>query len=64
MLQIVGNDIYPIEIKKSKNPDHPDKNFGVLKKLNMNVKPGVVLCMSDEVIPYNRDCWLCPVTLI
>ena len=64
LLQIIGNDIYPIEIKKSKNPDHPDKNFGVLQKLKMNVKPGIVLCMSDEMIPYNRDCWLCPITKI
>ena len=64
LLQIIGNDIYPIEIKKSKNPNRPDKNFDVLQKLKMNVKPGVILCMSDELIPYNKECWLCPVTLI
>lgn len=64
LLQIIGNDVYPIEIKKSKTPDHPDKNFSVLQKLKMNVKPGVILCMSDELLPYNRECWLCPVTLI
>ena len=64
LLQITGNDIFPIEIKKAKNPDHPDRNFGVLQKLKMNVKPGVILCMSDELIPYNRDCWLCPITLV
>lgn len=32
LLIIEGTDIYPIEIKKSKNPSNPDKNFNVLDK--------------------------------
>ncbi len=64
LLIIKGNKLYPIEIKKSKEPANPDKNFSVLKKLNLEVQPGLIICMSDELIPYNRDCWYCPVSAI
>lgn len=64
LLVVEDNCIYPIEIKKSKTPNHPDKNFSVLKKFNMNIKPGLVICLTDELIPINKDCWLCPISLI
>ena len=64
MLIVEGNDVYPIEIKKSKNPANPDKNFGVLNKLKMNIKPGIVICMVNELLPFNRDTWLCPVKIL
>lgn len=64
LLIIEGDKIYPIEIKKSKEPSKPDKNFGVLERLNMDVQPGIILCMSDELIPYNRDVWYCPVAAL
>lgn len=56
--------IWPVEIKKNKVPDHPDKNFSVLKKLGLDVRPGVVLCLSDQLVPMNRDAWLCPVSVL
>ena len=37
LLYIEGNDIYPIEIKKSLAPTKPTKNFSVLKKYKMNI---------------------------
>lgn len=61
LLIIEGDKLYPIEIKKSKEPSKPDKNFGVLERLGMDVQPGIVLCMSDELVPYNRGTWYCPV---
>lgn len=64
LLIVEGNDVYPIEIKKSKNPANPDKNFGVLNKLKMNIKPGIVICMVNELLPFNRDTWLCPVKIL
>jgi len=64
LLQISGNKLYPIEIKKAKNPANPDKNLSALEKLGLEVQPEIVLCMSDELIPYNRNVWLCPVMLI
>ena len=59
-----GNSLYPIEIKKNKLPDKPDKNFNVLNKLNMKIMPGIILCLADEFMPYNRETWLCPITAI
>lgn len=64
-LLIVNADaIYPIEIKKSKEPNKPDKNFSVLNKFKLKVKPGLVICMSDSITPINRDCYLIPVSLL
>ena len=64
LLIVEGDKMYPIEIKKGKEPSHPDKNFGVLQQFKMTVEPGIILCMSDELIPYNRDCWYCPVSVL
>ena len=64
LLIVKGDKLYPIEIKKSKEPVKPDKNFGVLGKFNMDVAPGIVLCMSDELLPYNRSTWYCPVVVL
>ena len=64
-LLLIGPDsIYPIEIKKGKNPSKPDKNFNVLNKFNINVKPGLIICMADELFPINKNAWYCPVGLI
>lgn len=64
LLIVEGNNIYPIEIKKSKNPLNPDKNFSVLNKLKMNIKTGLVICMADELLPFKRDIWLCPAKIL
>ena len=45
-------------------PNHADKNFSVLGKLKMDVQPGVILCMADELLPYSRDTWYFPVAAI
>ena len=64
LLVVEGDKIYPIEIKKAKIPNHGDKNFAVLNKLGMDVKPGIILCMADELLPYNRDTWFFPVSAL
>lgn len=64
LLLVEGDKVYPIEIKKAKNPTDGDKNFPVLKKLNLEIMPGLIICASDELFPLTRDAWLCPVTLI
>lgn len=64
LLLVEGDKVYPIEIKKAKNPTDGDKNFPVLKKLNLEIMPGLIICASDELFPLSRDAWLCPVTLI
>lgn len=64
LLIVEGDKMYPMEIKKSKEPSKPDKNFGVLQQFKMDVQPGIILCMSDELIPYNRETWYCPVSAL
>ncbi len=64
LLIVKGDKLYPIEIKKGKEPSKPDKNFGVLQQFKMDVQPGIILCMSDELIPYNRESWYCPVSAL
>ena len=56
--------MYPLEIKKSKEPSEPDKNFSVLEKFNLQVEPGIILCMSEDLIPYNRQSWYCPISVL
>ncbi len=55
-----GNRMYPIEIKKSKSPNVSDQNFGVLQKFPLDIQPGIVICMSEEMVPYNRTIWYFP----
>ena len=64
LLIVTADSIYPIEVKKSKDPSKPDKNFKVLNKFGLNVKPGLVICMCDEIVPINKNCYLIPVSLI
>lgn len=64
LLIVEGNRVFPIEVKKARNPKAPDKNFSVLSKLPLEVQPGIILCMTEELIPVNRDVWLCPVWAI
>ena len=64
LLIVNAEGIYPIEIKKAKNPNDADKNFRVLSKFDLPPKPGIIICMADELMPYNRDTWLCPISLI
>lgn len=59
-----GDKLYPIEIKKAKNPTHADKNFDALKVFKKQIEPGIIICMSDELIPYSRNAWFCPISLI
>ena len=64
-LVILGpNSIYPLEVKKSSDPNNADKNFNVLSKFGLEVHPGIVLCLCEEVKPLNRSCYLVPVTSI
>lgn len=64
LLKVEGDDVYQIEIKKSKNPSNPDKNLLVLSKLKINMKPVLIICMADELLPLNRDVWFCPVSVL
>ena len=64
LLLTAGQALIPIEIKKSKSPLGADKNFGLLERLHAEVKPGLVVCMADELLPLNRKAWLCPASAL
>ncbi len=64
LVVVEGDKVYPIEIKKAKNPIDADKHFSVLEKLGLQVQTGVIICMSDELIPYNRNAWYFPVSAL
>ena len=64
LLYVEGNDIYPIEIKKGINPTKPTKNFSVLEKYKMNIKPGLVIDTCDKIRAINEKAYMFPVYLL
>ena len=52
------------EILKKQRTKKPDANLSALDKFNVEIKPEFMICMSEEVIPYNRKCYLVPVSII
>ena len=64
LLYIEGNSIYPIEVKKGVFPNKPTKNFNVLKKYNMEIKPGLVIDCTDKIRPINDNAYTFPIYLL
>ena len=64
LLMFQGQKVFPLEIKKNHAPPHPDKNFHVLDKFGENRQTGIILCLSNELVPYSRTCWYAPVSLL
>ena len=57
--------LYPIEIKKSKNPGYECiKNFQVLKDLKVNIGSGIILCQTDKIFPIDANNWRVPIRYI
>jgi len=42
----------------------PDKNFDVLAKYQLNIQTGLILCMSEELVPLNAKVWYCPISIL
>lgn len=64
LIFVQGDRLYPAEIKKAKSPENADKSFRQLKGAKGRVMPGLVICSADQLAPYSRDAWICPLTLI
>lgn len=60
LLFVNQNQVIPVEIKKAKTPQDAHKNFGVLEKINLQAQTGLVICATDELLPYNRQLWYYP----
>ena len=56
--------IYPVEIKKNSLPAKPTKNFRVLEKYKMDIRPGLVVDTCDKIRPINNGAYYCPVSLL
>lgn len=58
LLIVQDGTVFPVEIKKTAAPTKKDvRCFSVLKKLNMPIGPGVVLCMSQTPMPITETIW-------
>ena len=57
--------LYPIEIKKSANPNKDSvRHFPVIEKSNLLRGEGSVVCLYQDVMPINKKDWIIPVWLI
>jgi predicted AAA+ superfamily ATPase len=54
----------PIEVKKGSYPKGADKQFKLLQKFNLRINAGIILCLTDEFVPLNREAWLYPISKI
>lgn len=60
-----NNTVYPIEIKKSKNPDkNMIKNFKILNKGEKQIGEGGVICMVEKMIPLDAKNMAIPIQCI
>ena len=61
----MNNKVYPVEIKKSKNPDkNMIKNFKILNKGEKEIGEGGVICMVDKIIPFDEKNMAIPIQCI
>lgn len=62
LLYVRTGEIYPIEIKKSISPGKKStKNFSVLEKYKMTIKPGLVIDSCEKITPINENAYYYPV---
>jgi predicted AAA+ superfamily ATPase len=77
LLMLRNGTLYPVEIKKTASPGAAAvKHFSVLKpveglgragapgQIKVGVGAGAVVCMSDDLLPLDRDNWAVPVWLL
>ncbi len=64
LLYVDKDAIYPIEVKKGEAPNKPTKNFNVLSKYHMEIKPGLVVDCCDKMRPINEKAYTFPVYLL
>ena len=65
LLVIDGDNIYPVEIKKSANPGYDAiKNFKIVDKFEMNSPNGIVLCMAGEIHAIDANNYIVPIEYV
>lgn len=62
LLYVRTGEIYPIEVKKGISPGKKaTKNFAVLEKYKMNIKPGLVIDSCEKIMPVSEKAFYYPV---
>ena len=64
LLLVRQGTLYPIEIKKSRSPARPTKNFNVLEKYQMPVQKGLVIDTCDKIRPIGENAYAYPISLL
>lgn len=65
LLIVQDGTVYPLEIKKTASPGEGDiRNFHALKKLNLPVGPGGVICLAPQYLPLTPSASIIPVSII
>ena len=61
---IYDNQIHPIEIKKTSNPDKKMiKSFHLLDNLNIKRGTGALICFTDKLSTFDKNNFIIPVYL-
>lgn len=65
LLIFYNNTVYPIEIKKNYNPGKESiKNFNITQKFGVNVGNGMVICLTKDLFPLDKNNFLMPIELL
>lgn len=64
LLYADNDKIYPIEIKKGSAPSKATRNFSALSKYQKEIMPGLIICNTDKIRPYDEKAYLLPVGMI
>ncbi len=65
LLIVQDGTIYPVEFKKSASPDkNAIRHFQVLRKLQMPIGPGAVICLAEQSLPLTRDVTVLPAWML
>lgn len=64
LIYVNSGNIYPIEIKKGISPTKPTKNFDILSKYKLNIKPGLIIDSCDKIRPINEKAYTLPIHLL
>jgi len=65
ILIVEDGTIYPLEFKKTASPNKEDvRHFQILKKLNMPIGPGGVICLAEQPLPLGPSNQSIPVAAI
>lgn len=59
-----ADSLTPVEVKKSSYPTGADKQFKLLQKYKLKINPGIILCLTNDLVPLNRGAWLYPISKI